>query len=368
MIAFSEEENIDGAAISYVNELEARIEWLESIIRENLPSIDLSAGPDSRSNTLRGMFPTDNHNESFSFLPDKDPLQEDASLRKITDQIGLVSIAAGADLRYLGPSSGLFFTRFVLTGLGRKIQIERPSTPDLVADESLSIPPDLLLVQPRELPPDEKHARWLSQAYFDSVHLQFPFLHEKIHLQTIQTMYDGINVGPVLEFQVFMVLAIGATILSRKAKVMLSAEGYYASAMDRLDSTVQATSLGGLQGILLLQMYTLNNPSSGLSLWPLHYHGLALTIELGLQREVPDDKFTPFEKQMRTRTFWSIYTIDRLLSTLMGRPIGVMDEQCELRVCPLSLNIVAAEAYMFSYRSMSTTATSTNSHTSRPVL
>lgn len=146
---------------------------------------------------------------------------------------------------------------------------------------------------------------------------------------------------------------------------MLSAESYYASAMDRLDSTVQATSLGGLQGILLLQMYTLNNPSSGLSLWSLHYHGLALTIELGLQREVLDDKFTPFEKQMRTRTFWSNYTIDRLLSTLMGRPIGVMDEQCELRVCSPPRNMVAAEAYMFSCHSMSTTATSTNSHTRR---
>lgn len=182
MIAFLEEARIDGPSISYVNELEARIEWLESIIRENLPSIDLSAGPDSRSSTLRCMFSTDNHNESFSFLPDSDPLQEDASLRKITEQIGLVSIAAGADLRYLGPSSGLFFTKFVLTGLGRRIQIERPSTPDPAADDSLSIPPDLLLVQPRELPPDEKHARWLSQAYFDSMHLQFPFLHEKIHL------------------------------------------------------------------------------------------------------------------------------------------------------------------------------------------
>lgn len=102
--------------------------------------------------------------------------------------------------------------------------------------------------------------------------------------------------------------------------------------MGRLESVVQTTSLGGVQYIWLLRMYALNNPSSGLSLWPLHYHGLGQMIELCLQRNVPGKVFTVFEEQMRTRIFWCSYTIDHLLSTLMGRPIGVVDEQCDLRV------------------------------------
>lgn len=257
--------------------------------------------------------------------------QDDESLHHITDQIGLISVTTGSDLRYLGPSSGLFFTRFVLAGLGRRIQAKKPFPlePD---NGGFSVPADLLVVQPKELPSDQRHAQWLSKAYFESVHLQFPFLHEPTHMEIIRKLYNGIEIEHTDQFQVFMVLAIGATILSRRAKVMLSAEGYCTSAMSRLDDIFQRTSLPGIQCILLLQMYTINNQSSGLSLWYLHYHCLASIIELGVQRNIPGNKFSTFEKEMRTRVFWCAYTIDRVLSTLMGRPIGVMDEQCDLRV------------------------------------
>lgn len=97
----------------------------------------------------------------------------------------------------------------------------------MAASSSLPIS---LIPQPKELPSDQRHTRWLSQAYFEIVHLQFPFLHEPTHWETIGKIYDNVEVGSVHEFQVFMVLAIGATILSRRTKVMLSAEGYYASA------------------------------------------------------------------------------------------------------------------------------------------
>jgi hypothetical protein len=305
-----------------------RIEWLESIIRQNLPSTDLSRGPTDESNVPRS------HSQQETG-PHGDSPQEDESLREITDQVGLVSVSTGADLRYLGPSSGLFFTRFVLTGLGRRIQVQEPSASDSRHGVP-SVPVDLLVAQPSDLPSDQKHARWLSEAYFDSVHLQFPFLHQPTHLDTIRRIYDGVEVGPVSEFQVFMVLAIGATILSRRAKVQLSAEGYCASAMSRLDSILHRASLAGVQCILLLQMYTIHNASSGLSLWTLHYHCLAAVIELGLQRNVPGSVYSFFEQELRTRAFWCAYTVDRTLSTLMGRPIGLMDEQCDLRVSHVS--------------------------------
>jgi hypothetical protein len=320
-----------------VNDLEARIEWLESIIRKNLPSIDLNRGPTGQSNCPRGYLSGEHgrlQSQRENGTQSESP-EEDESLREITDQVGLVSVSAGADLRYLGPSSGLFFTKFVLTGLGRRIQIKEPSSLDSMNGVP-SVPADLLIAQPSDLPSDQKHTRWLSEAYFETVHLQFPFLHEPTHLDIIRRMYDGVEVGSTSEFQVFMVLAIGATILSRRAKVQLSAEGYCASAMRRLDSMFQKASVTGVQCILLLEMYTIHNSSSGLSLWTLHYHCLASVIELGLQRNVPESVFSLFEQEMRTRIFWCTYTVDRILSTLMGRPIGLMDEQCDLRVSDVS--------------------------------
>ncbi|KAM5350048.1 hypothetical protein ACJ41O_006553 [Fusarium nematophilum] len=231
----------------------------------------MTTGPGRPSNGTLGVVSKEGN---VPWIPRESPnLQSDESLDKISDQIGLVSITTGSDLRYLGPSSGLFFTKFVLAGFGKVIHVEKPSALD-PANDTILVPPDLLVPQPKELPSEQRHTRWLSQAYFDNVHLQFPFLHEPSHWEIINQLYNDGEVGAVHKFQVLMVLAIGATILSRRTKVMLSAEGYFASAMNLVDSIVKTSSIEGIQSILLLEMYTLNNPSSGLSLWPLHHHCL----------------------------------------------------------------------------------------------
>lgn len=322
---------------SYVNSLEARLQWLESIVRKNLPSIDLNRVPTDQSDDLTNYRPYDlggpTSQDSGTL---KNSPQDDESLFEIIDQVGLVSVSTGTDLRYLGPSSGLFFPRFVMTGVGRKIQAKELSLSDSMNDVPL-VPIDLLEVQPSELPSAQKDAISLSESYFETVHLKYPFLHESTHLQTIRRMYDDVEVGPAAEFQVFMVLAIAATILSRRAKVQLSAEGYCASAMSRIDGIYQQASLTGVQCTLLLQMYTLHNASSGLSLWTLYYHCLAWAIELGLQRSIQVSKLWHLEQEMRTRVFWCTYIMDRVLCTLMGRPLGIMDEQCDLRVSDVNL-------------------------------
>lgn len=266
--------------------------------------------------------------------------QNRESLGTISEQIGLISVTNGADLRYLGPSSGLFFTKFVLAGLGKRILSvpDRTSAPEF-AHNSIFVPSDLLAPHQKGLPADERQARWLSQAYFEHVHLQFPLLHESTHWETVSRAYGAAEIFSVDKFQVFMVLAIGAAHLSRRTKVALSAEGYYFSATKLVDEILKTSSIASVQCILLLEIYAFNNPSSGLSLWSLHHHGLALAIELGLHRNVPESTFSTFERELRTRVFWCTYTIDRLLSTLMGRPMGVVDEQCELRASTLLLSI-----------------------------
>ncbi|OJJ95756.1 hypothetical protein ASPACDRAFT_64233 [Aspergillus aculeatus ATCC 16872] len=146
--------------------------------------------------------------------------------RDVTDQLGLVSVIAGADLRYLGPSSGLFFT-------------------------------------------------------------------------------SGVDVTPIDHFQIFMVLAIGVTIRSRQAKVLLSAEGYCASAILHLDAIFHKSSLRG-----------------GSAFGPFIIT-LAAVMELGLHRNVQGSAFTEFDQEMRTRAFWCVYMMDRYLSTILGRSIGL---------------------------------------------
>ena len=317
-----------------MNDLESRIQWLEGIVREHVPTIDLRTQPKHQPTGQRDVLSRDHSQRSsqqHNVTPDDEDQQDDGSLLEITDQIGRVSISTGSDLRYLGPSSGIFFTRFVLAGLGRRIDVER-SFPQGPSSDEYPVPADLLVVKPQELPSDKAHTQWLLQVYFDSVNLQYPFLHKPTLLDTVRKFYEGIEIRQVDEFMIYMVLAVAATIASRRVKVPLYAEGYCASAMRRLEGIFDRPTMSEVQCVLLLQMYAITNPSSGLSLWYLHYHALASTMELGLQRNIPGNRFSLLETEMRTRVFWCSYATDRALASLMGRPLGFPDEQCDLRV------------------------------------
>lgn len=134
-------------------------------------------------------------------------------------------------------------------------------------------------------------------------------------------------------FQVAMVLAISVTLLSKRMKLPYSGEGFAVTAMASLELSGVEHSLQGLQCLLLLIMYTLHSPFLGLNGWYLNYQAIAAVLDLGLQRDVRAGRsMTLFEQEMRTRIFWVIYTLDRTLATTMGRPIGLRDEACDMRV------------------------------------
>ncbi|UKZ64058.1 uncharacterized protein TrAtP1_005278 [Trichoderma atroviride] len=314
---------------NYLTDLEQRVSWLESIVRDRCPDVDLGSGPGRPSPAKAA---------SAARLNSKDS-PEESSPHEITEQMSLVSISGGSDLRYLGPSSGLFFTKFVLAGLAHVADIETVNLRGTGSDDSDELlPGDLVDLQAKDFPNDKRQTLFLTQIYIDSVHLQWPFLHEPTLLGIIDRIYNGALLDPLEEFHVFMVLAIGATIYGRRSRRHMLGEGYYASALQRLDTVFRTPSLATCQCLLLMEMYTLHDPSSGLNLWQLHYHSLASCLELGLHRDVRNPRhFNPLQIELRTRIFWCTYAMNRQLCTTMGRPLGFFDEQCELRI-PLDVN------------------------------
>lgn len=154
-------------------------------------------------------------------------------------------------------------------------------------------------------------------------------------MDAIERVYSSQEKRPSDLFQVFMVLSVAALDLSRQYKVHLPVEGYYSAAMKYVEHTCGDGSVTGLQSLLLLMVYALHNPSCSLNIWNLNYQCLASVIDLGLQRDVRASSafsISVLEQEMRTRVFWVAYTFDRVICTMMGRPIGVRDEACELRV------------------------------------
>ncbi|KAK0107787.1 hypothetical protein ONS96_003580 [Cadophora gregata f. sp. sojae] len=319
---------------AYVTSLQDRIHWLEATLTTRCPDIDVRSGPrvshDSSSQdgeqstvTLDGEA---QHSTRSSIPSATDTTQPE----HMAHEIGLLSVTAGQDLRYVGPSSGYSFAKLLFASIGRCHTNRRQNG---YAQAKSTLASEAFQIAPVPLPSTLENAVQLSQAYWDTIHCQYPILHQPTHTKLLSHVFSSENPSPVAAFQVFMVLAISTTILSRQLKLPLSAEGYCVSAMDYFSNISIEGSLEGLQCLLLLQMYGMNNPSMGLNLFYLNYQCIASVLDLGLQRDVRAGRNLSFlTQEMRTRVFWVVYSLDRTLGTIMGRPIGLRDEACDLRL------------------------------------
>lgn len=260
-------------------------------------------------------------------------------------ELGLVSSSAGADYRYIGASSGCFLAKLILSTVGDEAPTSnvtggshlngaktgsqsngRPSSEERILD-----------VSPAPLPTSWERAKLLSATYFDTVQLQFPFLHGPSYEQSLRRLYSretlDADYGDAFAlFQTYMVLPIGSTILSRRVKVELPSGGFSASALEHLKNLNLSSSIQVLQCTLLLLMYALNSPSLGLNMWYLHHQCVAVLIDLGLYRSLPPGNWSADEEQLRRRVFICIYTIDQTLAAIMRRPCALRDEDCSCRV------------------------------------
>lgn len=310
---------------------------------EDGPTLDSNEYPNEGSIDLGGIrqntvVMTSSQQDTTSVLIEN-PQQSRTESRQ-AHEIGLVSLSSGGQARYIGPSSGYFLANVVFSNAGRW---SRPRG-NCSVDEPISLSAELFNT-PASLPSRKDDAIELSSKYFSSFHLPYPFLHEQSHMQRLERMYTGESTAkpdPSDAFHVYMVLAIAASDLSRRFRLRLPAEGYYTAATQYFECACADGSLESLQSQLLLMIYALHNPSCGVNIWSLNYQCLGSLIDLGLQRDVRTSSsfhISFLEQEMRTRIFWVVYSFDRTLGTMMGRPIGIRDEACELRVSNNNLNL-----------------------------
>jgi hypothetical protein len=246
----------------------------------------------------------------------------------LSHEIGLVSLGTNQDPRYIGPSSGYFLARVMLT---------KPSEQQSKSNSHMhgaGFPSQLVEAVQGPLPlPAKDLAKQLCDAYFEAVHFQYPILHPPALMKMLDQAYQAEQCDPVVSFQVNMVLAIGATILASRLKARIPGESYCLAALQHFEDLNIENSLQGLQCLVLLLIFTIHSPDMRLNAWYLNYQCIAGLLDLGLQRDINTQSgVSLLEQDMRTRIFWVIFGLDRTISTMMGRPIGLRDEGCELRV------------------------------------
>ncbi|KAJ5351786.1 hypothetical protein N7452_000760 [Penicillium brevicompactum] len=338
---------------TYIANLQKRLQWLESFVKERDSTFRPEDGPQVDLSDISLLEPTEGDTQLQSAIsedtgaqrPNKphheQPSEPTDSLLPRTQsrpahEIGLVSLSSGGEPRYIGPSSGYFLANLVFSNAGRRAGPPRDNVQgnDGGSTRPMSLSSDFFNT-PAQLPSRKEDAMELTSKFFTSVHLVYPFLHEPSHLDRLERMYSSASHDPVDAFHVYMVLAISASDLSRRFRIPLPAEGYYTAATGHFELACAEGSLQGLQSLLLLMVYGLHNPSCDINVWSLNYQCLSSLIDFGLQRDIRASSAFPIsylEQEMRTRIFWVVYSFDRTLGTMMGRPIGVRDEACELRL------------------------------------
>ncbi len=329
---------------SEISSLKSRIVWLESILRQKCPEVDLENGQPQDIDPVMLDMSLEPDTSIITSVDDTaqiitEPEEPTETSRPALEQvlggnsssaheIGMLSLGASQDSRYIGPSSGYFLARVMLSKNCESI------SGDEAQKNNVYIPGELIesCTGPLPLPP-RPLAQRICDAYFEFIHPQYPILHHQTTLDAVDHMYQNNNVTPVMSFQVFMVLAVGATALSMRSKARLPNDSYCLAALEAFAQINIENSIQGLQCLLLLLVFALHSPSTRLNAWYLNYQCLAAVLDLGLQRNITvKSGISLLQQEMRTRLFWVCILLDRTICTIMGRPIGLRDEACELRV------------------------------------
>ncbi|KAI6803988.1 hypothetical protein KC361_g345 [Hortaea werneckii] len=258
----------------------------------------------------------------------------------LSSEVALLCLsAAGREPHYFGPSSAVSFSRIASQTLGLKKRGDG-SQRSVFSDESDNR--QHTGTEKRLRFPETSKARNLSQAYFNNIHPQYPFLHRPTFKRWEEECIgaaeggDPSSASEVALYFVLMVYAIGSLALGPIQDD--SAEAYYAMALDRIAPVLDLDSMESIQSILCCAVYSIRSPI-GVSVWKVSGMAMRHCIELGYHRSANRFRSTSdhLAKEMSKRCFWVAYDIDRVASFILGRPESISDDAIDVEL-PLDLD------------------------------
>lgn len=238
----------------------------------------------------------------------------------------LIPTASGPKTRYFGRSSVFSLTVEVLA---RAQEDPQCSIPPLGTDT-------LMTWQPQEFNDGcnctiTKELVSMSIAlYMSSLNTLYPFLDAAVVETDVEIYWQIYNASkdPSTRdetFQFFRITMITAIAFASRSRHNPSWIVYdnacYLQAAKCIETVTSEISVESLQALMLLIIYCLFRPRKG-DIWKLLDYACRLSIELGYHTEQGpaeiEEEVTVQEK--RRSTFWSLYTIERIVGQIFGRP------------------------------------------------
>jgi Fungal specific transcription factor domain len=272
-------------------------------------------------------------NEELKALDNEDDYEPDHET--MAREAGLVKFSDNEESRFLGPSSGIAITRFVMQFA--KQNASRRAIKAVVSHHAAAeikhkfdveshkptskVYPLISSVAAPDLPNRDLMDK-LVDIYMVKAQYMLPLLHEPTFRTDLEAVYGG-SKDPTLNFQVRLVVAISMQKLDTQYAGL--ADSYYLAALPFLTDAVRKRDLSTLQCFAMIAQYSLLTPTRTAAYWVV---GMAAKLcqELGLCEEETIDKPPSgarpnfLEIDMRRRLFWIITSMEYGLSHSLGRP------------------------------------------------
>ncbi|KAL3479293.1 fungal-specific transcription factor domain-containing protein [Aspergillus californicus] len=184
-----------------------------------------------------------------------------------------------------------------------------------------------------------EEAERVAGQYFDSMGYQYPFLHRSEFFGNLHRIYAGEVLAPEVLCSYHITIAISLIIGSAENAETRALEFYRAS-NETLSLALHNEDIAALRALLSVALYTLF-ATTGPSVWHVLGTALRLATSLGLHKARQPTNIV--DDEMAKRAFWSLYNLDRLIASTLGRPLGIADEDITVAL-PRELNDDMTEA------------------------
>ncbi|KAH7133345.1 fungal-specific transcription factor domain-containing protein [Dactylonectria estremocensis] len=181
-----------------------------------------------------------------------------------------------------------------------------------------------------ELPP--RHVvDQLLRNYYSSSHAMFPIIHFPTFRAAVDSLYSGSTVtrtSPSWLSLFFSVLAAGSLFgpASHSSSFYQPAE-FLETANKMIDPWNDEFTLDNARAMALVAL-CLNEMNLKSAAWTWLGRAVRVGQDLGLYSE--SGPWPVIEGEMRRRTWWTIYILDRTLATELGRPVMIDDGDCDV--------------------------------------
>ncbi|KAJ4374037.1 hypothetical protein N0V83_002776 [Neocucurbitaria cava] len=187
--------------------------------------------------------------------------------------------------------------------------------------------------------PSRSLAEALVSAYFDHVHIYLPIFHRSMFQLQLEAMYtrkteplkDCVDIGWLVAMA--LVFAFGCQQLhehdpEQAHKLRLK---YIGVAKTYFRQLLTTTCLANVQALVLLNLHhhVVGQKSSS---WLLIGLAARMAITMGMHRDGANAEFEPIERNTRRQVWWSIYTFEKILCSILGRPTVIDDKEMYMKL------------------------------------